>query len=228
MATMGTASPLPVLVTSGVNVLGSNVLGSPADCDLARRISGTHKPPGLYKGAPYKRLNYCVRVSLLFFTCQLPIMGNNAVGATHRFALVVLSCLIVTPLVVAVDVCDVLTLDICKRAAFDMPTGFAVKQCGRLKLPCGIKVQTKKVDICTQAQISWQDRAESICRCVPELLTRLQATPALIRQGVAEAADPVTGITSPLLSGVWLCLLLWSELSISLQGEPLAVHVLCL
>lgn len=180
------------------------------------------------QGRPIQGTKLLCEGYLLIFTCQLPIMGNNAVGAKHRFALVVLSCLIVTPLAVAVDVCDVLTLDICRRAAFDMPTGFAVRQCGRLKLPCGIKIQTKKVAICTQAQISWQDRAESICRCVPELLTRLQATPALIRQGVAEAADPVTGITSPLLSGVWLCLLLWSELSTSLQGEPLAVHMLCL
>jgi hypothetical protein len=128
-------------------------------------------------------------------------MGNTALGATHRFGLVVFSCLIVASLTDAVDLCDILTLDICKSAAINVPTGFAVKQCGKLKLPCGIRVTSKKVDVCDKLQTNYQDRAESICRCTPEVLTRLQATPALIRQGVAEAADPVTGITSPILSG---------------------------
>jgi len=90
------------------------------------------------------------------------------------------------------ELCKLLDRRIC--FSFDIWAGFSVSW-------DGVSIKWKTISPCNDAMKGWLDRISSACDCSGRLLNYASQAPALMAQGVHEAADPFTGITSPLLTG---------------------------
>jgi len=90
--------------------------------------------------------------------------------------------------------------------AVNIPTGAKLKKCSGI--PCGIEITTESRSLCSDSAVAALDRVTSLCSCASQVATWITQAPGLAADATTKTPDPITGVTSTLLTGdegrVWM------------------------